>query len=248
MPILIEKEPIKKICLQKNIDNWNNFNVMIDVVKICEQVLVRLNRIGNEKDSHSESGQLIFPTKNDVKRISEQELRQLFIEEFKEVSNNLYYSIETPTKSKYSFTNKFNKIKVADKDNKGQSALIDMSVFKLKDNSYVRFFNIEFKHKNVTHNNISKDILKLMHEKEDGAFILLLKNTDAGTLKSVFKKISNSFDEHNKYWKGNESKFVQLVIISLEETTKIKTPFLKNRKVFQKDLKTIKENIRHEWI
>lgn len=48
---------------------------MIDAVKICERVLVRLNRIGNEKDSQLEIGQLIFPSKNDVKRISEQELR-----------------------------------------------------------------------------------------------------------------------------------------------------------------------------
>lgn len=221
---------------------------MIDVVEISREVLGRLTTIGYEKNGIVSSGQLIFPSKSDDKRISEQELRQLFIEEFKDKYKTLYFSIETPTVCKYSFTNELNEIKVSEN---GQSALLDMCILNKKDNksNYYRLLNIEFKHKNATEANISKDILKLMHEEENGAFILLLKNTDAGTLPCVFKKFSNSFETHKKQWKGEKDKFIQLVIISLEEeTNKNKTAFFTYKNIFENDLETIKKNIGNEWI
>ena len=146
---------------------------MIDIIQISKKVLVRLTSIGYEKDCLISSGQLIFPSKSDDKRISEQELRQLFIEEFKNEYEKLYFSIETPTLYKYSFTNDSNEIKVSEK---GQSALLDLCIFEKGIDSYKRILNIEFKHKNATEANISKDVLKLMHEEQNGTFILLLKN------------------------------------------------------------------------
>ena len=216
----------------------------IDIVEISKNILERLITIGYEKNSLVSSGQLIFPTKSNDKRISEQELRQLFIEEFKMLHNEfdrvLYYSIETPTTGKYSFTNDSKKLKVGDNLNTGQSALIDLCVFKHEKENYKRILNIEFKHKNATHNNISKDILKLMHEEQNGAFILLLKNTDNGTLKSVFKKLSNSFVEHKANWKLDKN--IQLVILSLEEKreeSEVGTPFLMYRKIIKSDLRDL---------
>ncbi len=216
---------------------------MESVVGICKQVLRRLTTMGFEKDERVCIGQLIFPSKSGERRISEQELRQLFIEEFKKTFTNLYYSIETPTKNKYSFSNEKNEKKVADSDHIGQSALVDMCVFDKIKESYKRVFNIEFKHKNATKDNISKDILKLMYEEENGAFILLLKNTNAGTLKSVFEKFSKSFDTHlqKDCWSDNGIKFIEIIILSLEEKRNKKgIPFLLYRKIEKgNDLKDI---------
>lgn len=206
---------------------------MVDAVQISKKVLDRLTTIGYEKNCSISSGKLIFPTNSDVKRISEQELRQLFIEQFISDDNKYYYSIETPTVNKYSFTNELNEIKVSEN---GQSALLDMCVFEKKDekSEYNRLLNIEFKHKNATEVNLSKDVLKLMHEEQNGTFILLLKNTDSGTLKSVFSKFKRSFDSHKlkKCWSTNGIKFIEIIILSLEEKNDKKgTPFLIHHKI-----------------
>lgn len=232
---------------------------MESIVEIAKNVLERLTTIGFEKNGLVSSGQLIFPSKSDVKRISEQELRQLFIEEFRAESNNLYYSIETPTVNRYSFTNKSEVIKVADDVDKGQSALIDMCVFEKKDekSEYTRLLNIEFKHKNATKDNISKDVLKLMHEKESGAFIVLLKNTNTGTLNNlvetrfgVIDKLMESFEYHKSnqvQWNGGDEKFIEIVILSLEEKENGKgQPFIFHRKISKRDLDNL-DNSKGNW-
>jgi hypothetical protein len=183
-------------------------------------------------------------------RISEQELRQLIIEEFKVKHGNLYYSIDTPTKNKYSFTNKNNEKKIADSANSGQPALVDMCVFEKEKKSYKRILNIEFKHKNATKDNISKDVLKLMHEEQSGAFILLLKNTNGGTLNNlaetrfgVIYKLVESFEDHKSkqvQWNGGNKKFIELVILSLEvKKNGNGKPFILHHKIFKSDLKTL---------
>lgn len=202
------------------------------------------------------SGQLIFPSKIDgTRRISEQELRQFFIEEFKEKHKNLYFSIETPTLNRYSFTNKDDTIKIANYIDAGQSALIDLSIYdELQDssNNYIRLLNIEFKHKNATEVNISKDILKLMHEEENGAFVLLLKNTNAGTLNNlaetrfgVIDKLITSLTNHNSnelHWKGNAKKSIELIIISLEEKdVKTALPFVYYCTIKKNDLDNLQD-------
>ena len=83
----------------------------IDTISLSRNVLVRLSAMDyehNRKNNGCSSEQLIFPMKTQKKgvvdRISEQELRLLFIEEFKKTYSNFFYSIEVPTKLKYSFT------------------------------------------------------------------------------------------------------------------------------------------------
>jgi hypothetical protein len=218
----------------------------MDIVEICEKVLDSLSimdyekidkkRKVNKSKSLELNKQLIFPMKiqgkelNKVDRISEQELRQLFIEEFKETykekDKDLYFSIETPTLNKYRFGTKYGEIEV---NENGQSALLDMCIFKRDGEKYNRVLNIEFKHQNAALKNIAKDILKLMHEEQNGAFILLLKNTDSGTLcnkgkTGVLDKLSKSFSRFEKLedsWKGNDAKYIKLIIISLKQQTLI---------------------------
>ena len=195
---------------------------MIDAVVICKEVLLRLTGMDYEKNVGKSSEQLIFPNKiqakGNIKRISEQELRLLFIEEFKEAYPKLFYSIETPTVKKYKFGNSYDTLEI---NKKGQSASLDMCVFEWGKKHYQRILDIEFKHKNVSIKNVAKDILKLIGEEQNGVYIHLLKNTGNGTLcnnnrTGVFNKLYRSFSDFKDYWNGY-NKNIQIIIISLDQ-------------------------------
>lgn len=200
---------------------------MIKVVNINKVVLSRLSVMDNERKYNNSSERIIFPIKDQAKgkieRISEQELRLLFIEEFKKEYSNLFYSIETPTKKKYKFGKTYPELK-ANVNIDGRSALIDMCIFKKTEKVYNRILNIEFKHKNTSIRNIAKDILKLIKEKQNGLFILLLNNTDSGTFcnlknSGVFNKLYRAFTDFRVYW--IDDKIIQIVILSLKQRTLI---------------------------
>lgn len=218
--------------------------------------------MGYENYSKSEtcsSEQLIFPMKTQkggdkcIDRVSEQELRLLFIEEFKKSYSNFFYSIETPTKLKYSLGRSYKNMKVT---KNGQSALIDLCVFERKNNEYQRVLNIEFKNKNTTIESIGKDILKLISEEHDGVFIHLLQNTDSGTFcntkqTGVFNKLQKSFFEFQANW-NNKQKSILLVIISLSQECliyrKLKKSDLKDLfKIFLSEGGNIKEVKGNGW-
>ena len=141
---------------------------------------------------------LIFPHYSTVyrdgeTRISEQELRFVFIEQFNAycAENNLklFYSVETPTEYKYTFTDKNN----PHKDEDGQSAMFDLCIHNEK---LERIALIEFKALNPDKFCYKKDFCKLEVEKEgktelETFFIMMVKNADKGTLKSINAKIQN---------------------------------------------------------
>jgi len=217
---------------------------MVDAVEICKKVLARLSAMDFEKAGGSSSEQLIFPQKLQAKgtklkdRISEQELRLLFIEEFKKTNPELFYSIETPTVDKFKVGKEYKSIKT---DNEGQSASLDMCVFERNSDKYERLLNIEFKHKNASIKKIGKDVLKLMQEKQNGVFIFLLENTNSGTLRNVsktregvFEKLYKSFTDFKSNW-NNENKFIQLIILSLKQEMLI------HRRILKTDLDNLKE-------
>ena len=124
---------------------------------------------------------IIFPEKakddseNDgPDRISEQELRFIFIEQFNKSEtakeNGLFYSIETPTRKFYCFDGL---PRVVDEEehnkNKGQkgagrSANIDLVIYQKKDDNISRVALIEFKAHNPAENDYRKDICKLINE------------------------------------------------------------------------------------
>lgn len=245
---------------------------MESVVEICKQVLERLSKMDYERKGGSSVERLIFPNKFpsqkegktyteeellNYTRISEQELRFLFVEEFlREPNNDYYYSVETPTKEKYKFGKTNDDIKI---NASGRSASIDMCIFKkCSENKYTRILNIEFKNQNASIKSISKDILKLMHERENGAFVLLLKNTDAGTLINLGKKRDGIIDKligsikyhHNEkgIWNGDDKKFIELVVLSLEERDNKENgkPFIMYRKISINDLSTLDNRIE-KW-
>ena len=76
---------------------------------------------GNHKDFCESQSRIIFPKyseqyRDSETRISEQELRFIFVEQFNKYCNennswNAYYSVETPTEEKYVFSKEHIKVR-----------------------------------------------------------------------------------------------------------------------------------------
>jgi hypothetical protein len=135
---------------------------------------------------------IIFPLKsNDEVRISEQELRFIFIEQLNaEIQNsgwNVYYSVETPTQDRYIFSDGI-KPRV---DENGRSANFDLVIY---NSAFKRVALIEFKANNPDKRDYEKDFVKLANCKETGEiryFIQVIKNCNKGTIHSLSMKVSN---------------------------------------------------------
>ena len=199
---------------QKHVENV--INRTFDVIK---EVYNNQREVYNGSRTSSAKSRIIFPNlppkkknekgkETEITRISEQELRSIFIEQlYVEINGtysgatekwDVYYSVETPTKGdKYCFPQKekpyYNLDK--DKDGKGDSANFDLVIF---DNELQRIALIEFKANN--RGNHEKDILKLNHPKELDSnplryFIEIVKSADSGTYKSLNKKIKDKGDD-----------------------------------------------------
>lgn len=151
---------------------------------------------------NNNSSRIIFPLKRESKdkkeefRISEQELRFVFVEEFnKYCSKNwdAYYSVETPTSKRYDFSNKEMPCKV-DYPN-GQSAMVDFSIFLKKQDKLTRVALIEFKALNPDKQSYMKDYVKLLNEDQKFVyFIMIVKSANDRTIKSIAEKIKASYD------------------------------------------------------
>lgn len=125
-------------------------------------------------------------------RISEQELRFVFIEQLNNVAreHGLYYSVETPTENAYVFPKDKGGPKVDEKN--GVSARTDLVIHKIDNDKFRRVALIEFKALNPVETNYQKDFCKLENEKCDlKYFIQIIKNSDTGTIDNIKKKIAN---------------------------------------------------------
>lgn len=145
--------------------------------------------------------------RKDYNRISEQELRFIFIEQFyayieeKKKANplapiNLYYSVETPTEKKYIFSKDKGGPKV---DDKGVSARTDLTIYEKEGDKFTKKALIEFKALNPVIENYEKDFCKLNNEEKTliKYFIQIIKNYDKGTLESIKDKIKSKTDNIN---------------------------------------------------
>ena len=147
---------------------------------------------------------------NKEDRISEQELRFIFVEQLeyylsKNNISNIYYSVETPTENKYVFPEEGSP-RVADEDDKnnkkGVSARMDLVIYIYEKNEFKKVALIEFKALNPIKGNYEKDFCKLNHEGEEGIlkyFIQIVKNYDGGTIESIKDKIESK--EENVIYK-----------------------------------------------
>ena len=135
----------------------------------------------------SRESRLVFPKyrgKEEV-RLSEQEIRFLFIEKFNKYCSekklNLFYSIETPSEERYNFSQRPKKHCSSKKD-KGESAQFDMVIY---DESKERVCLIEFKNNKNDAGEYEKDFLKLSVEGSDDFlcyFISIAESSNSGTI------------------------------------------------------------------
>lgn len=99
-------------------------------------------------------------------RISEQELRFAFVEAFKKLNedNKYYFSVETPTNSKYLFKGKNTPRIIPPNKKGGKSGQFDLVIH---DSNMKRVCLIEYKAGSPSEKEIKKDFLKLANPDED---------------------------------------------------------------------------------
>ncbi len=183
-------------------------NIINEITSKTFEVLKKVyayQKEGHEFTQGDNGSRLIFPHYSTVyrdgeTRISEQELRFVFIEQFNAycAENNLklFYSVETPTEYKYTFTDKNN----PHKDENGQSAMVDLCIH---DEKLERIALIEFKALNPDEFCYEKDFCKLNEEKGanpelETFFIMMVKKSDTGTYGNIRRKIENK-GEHTVF-------------------------------------------------
>ena len=167
-------------------------NVVDSVIKNAFRDLIEMEQEdGNIK--------LIYPTLRDnEKRHSEQEFKQLFIDNFCKEATDLKYSVETPTPQKCS--HKGEQLVIGGKE--GRSGNIDLCIHQKTDGEWKLLHLIEFKAHNVPRPNIEKDLLKLSAPFPDDKlnktnyFIQLIYSADTRTvdnLKDKYERLKQSF-------------------------------------------------------
>lgn len=136
-------------------------------------------------------------------RLSEQELRFVFVEVFNwyREENDLpwYYSVETPTEEKFRFSKDGKKIS-PEVGGDGQSAMIDLVIHNKESK---RIALIEFKAHNKKEPDFEKDFFKLKNEPKDKDtcctfFVMFVENYEDATIERLKDKIKT---------KGNDIKF-----------------------------------------
>ena len=136
--------------------------------KVIDKCYEYNDEASNKADFEKAGSRLIFPCysktfRNGTRRISEQEFRFVFIEQFiqycKENNWDAYYSVETPTEWKYKFSGEDTPHKT--EDGSGQSAMIDVCIH---NNNGERICLIEFKAGNPEQFCYEKDLVKLSAE------------------------------------------------------------------------------------
>lgn len=144
---------------------------------------------------------LIYPTLRDnEKRHSEQEFKQLFIDNFCKAATDLKYSVETPTPQKCS--HKGEQLVIGGKE--GRSGNIDLCIHQKVDGEWKLLHLVEFKAHNVPLANIKKDLLKLSAPftgeelNKTNYFIQLIYSADTRTvdnLKEKYDKLKSPFEK-----------------------------------------------------
>ena len=183
--------------LKKHIETIidNTFKAIDEVYKT--------NKENSKPAKYNSDNSLIFPIYKNGKhpeglRVSEQELRCIFIEEFNKNCRGYYYSIETPTCMRYSFSNSGKKTTPkCYSEKKGRSGCIDLVIHN-KDGR--RAALIEFKKAPCDPHEYAKDFLKLFAENEgEERFFICISEEKSGVspLEDIEKKICEDYFNFN---------------------------------------------------
>ena len=171
--------------------------ILDNTFKVLDNCYKNNDEASGKANYEKANSRIIFPRySTGERRISEQELRFVFIEQFIQYceANNwdAYYSVETPTKWKYRFSGEEKPHKTDGSD--GQSAMVDVCIH---DNNGKRLCLIEFKAGNPDKFCYVKDLVKLYEEGKLGFFVQLLESQNSGTQKSIQSKIEVDIKDLN---------------------------------------------------
>lgn len=182
----------------------DNKEIILDIISEAFKHVKNAYELSKEPNSSKDS-RLIFPKKRDESiRVSEQELRFAFVEEFlkyvKKKKKDWYYAVEVPTKIKYDFSDKKNP-KVAE-EGKGKSASFDLAIYAKGDNNFNLIALLEFKAENPKKFDYHKDLVKLENEKEGDNevlrfFIEIVENAYERTPKNIESKLKDKRQQTN---------------------------------------------------
>jgi len=211
----------------------------MNVEDLIKNSLQELQKISweNEISNKDQKSKLLFPKYREdeqgkcqgreKKRISEQEARFLFIRELENAENtDFYYSVETPTQGKYTFSKDGEKVDPIIDEN-GQSGKIDVCIY---DTNLNRKHLIEFKALNKDPHDFEKDFIKLKYEPkvsdEPNYFVHILKSYNKGTIEdpehSLIEKYKAAFKITCKGAPPSKNVIVCLCILEIPKKYKPK--------------------------
>lgn len=186
------------------------------VIEKSFEILKELKKTGFSKET-----KLIIPVYQNNKRkdfnsdnqnrvrVSEQELRFVFIEQLnKFLPEGYFYSIETPTKCPYKFSENHKNCKLV--RNEGKSGNFDLTIQNEKKQIVAI---IEFKSKSTSPHSYAKDLCKLWNKEEglgDGTlryFINVFETMEKQTRNRFVQKINN-----NEYFK-KQKEDVDVIVV-----------------------------------
>ena len=182
--------------------------------KVLKEVHSKQKEGYNQYPSGNKS-RIIFPQyskeyRNRETRLSEQELRFIFVEQFNRYCEdnklNWFYSVETPTEHKYIFSErgvKNSNPNMTDNKGEGQSAMVD---FAIHDETLKRIALVEFKALNPHKLSFIKDFKKLNAEPvENTYFIMYIKSCNLRTINNLKQKVKSSIGKAKFYCYDLES-------------------------------------------
>lgn len=152
--------------------------------------------------------------RNSALRVSEQEARFAFVEAV--LAHNFRYSIEVPTKEKYTFKTKE---KYTFNGKGSRSAQTDLAVYRAIES---RLCNVEFKAHGVSkraskgRNAINKDMQKLLAEEPWGLWFHLLQSVDNSTIPKLLEVMEEEILKASKSENGVKSPGLSIHICVLE--------------------------------
>lgn len=183
------------------------------------------NVYSENKPKDKPDSRLIFPQKRDkTKRVSEQELRFIFVDQFikycsdKNNKFDYYYSVEAPTQYVYHFyrddrdDDKEPEFSVKKEKGDGkESASIDLAIYEKKTDSVNPVAIIEFKKDGCSAHEIAKDFLKLSVEPSSNEmlrYFIMISSSDTRLEKKnggLLKSFENKLDKPCFHFHTSES-------------------------------------------
>ena len=167
----------------------SNESLKKNILEVCVNAdKILYAKFPTTKSQVTNIGKLIYPKyRNNKPRVSEQEARFAFVEAL--LPTPFYYSVETPTSKKYSFSGKAS-----------ISAQTDLTIY---DRQEKKICNVEFKAKGITssaknHLSIDKDVQKLLREPVWGLWFHLFEAVDNSTINSFLHVFNEGVKEVNR--------------------------------------------------